>query len=1048
MSSRIIEAKAVISGEDRLSGVLDKVNGKLSQFGKGSKISANMERLNKSLAGTKTQLAAIGKVNAAQAKLDGAKLGLHGAQERANRVSSSLAAARKAEDAAAIAELTQQQRAAQRSVTQATGAVERHSSALRDGRRALNEFGAPITNLVAHERALLETVERTTAAIRKQSKAERDQDRAREAKALRIERRQEGIERRQQRVEQAARTEERRRASAGSDLMQGMGASGRRQLERIESGRRVAEGMSAPARAARERSVREAAERQAEIEHRASRARPQAKADRNLGPLAGAFGAYEAASAYKQAAAFDRRITMIGQTADAGRAEIDGLASSIHDLAQQTATPVDKLAGGLESLVAQGRNLKDSMGFLPSVARTAASSGSEVEDIAKTADSVGTNFEISGRQMQKAFDIMAAGGKAGQFELKDMARYLPSLGPAASAIGFKGEKGLADLVSMLQVMRKGSGTSEEAVSSMNNILAKMESDKTTKGFKELGVDSAAAFAKARKEGRNLVEVFEELVNVALKGDRSKLGEIIDDMEFKRGVQALMSYRGEWQKLSQTLRDTSGGTVARDLVQVTKDSQAGIDRLNNSWARFSQAAQRFADAGGVSSGLGDFGKELESVGAGLERINRAYAEGGFSAVFKEIGKDAAERLKENRKAWLDERGKQEDGRIAELETARDAHRKKLEAEGRPAAEIADAMKIREAEIQRARRRKGAVEQAKEAPALAAPKPLRMGTDPTAPIQGTPGQIGPGVAGFQEAFPLDLNPKKPFPKVTPLPPTRPAGLPRTIDQIDDVLAQGGPAGPGTFTVDRRPMPPRRPVELGGKTIPVEVVSLPDRAEPGARPEGGERGKAAPVGPAIGFRQLYPLDVPPGAAAPQVPPLPAPRPVEASTDRRPLPPPRPVEFGGKTVPVEVVSLPDRAELATKTLPGGADPAKGYPTEFQASRGLLSDLLRGQEKRSEVMPGFGGSQPRTMPDQRLEATVRPDQITARVDSLPPVSGEATVTVDNHHQITVTLNTDMLDAKVNAAANKAVAKIPLSSGGGRPGAVSMPGAASTPGAK
>lgn len=283
-------------------------------------------------------------------------------------------------------------------------------------------------------------------------------------------------------------------------------------------------------------------------------------------------------SAVKQYAELDRRITRIGITADAGSSEVKGLADNLYKLGQSVALPTSDITTGLEVLVAQGRNLKDSLELLPSIAKTAAASGATVEDIAKSADSVATNFKVAGREMQAAFDIMAAGGKAGQFELKDMARYVPSLGPAASAIGFNGTKGLADLVAMLQVMRKGSGTAEEAVSSMNNILAKMESDKTTKNFKALGVDSEKAFKKARKEGRNLVEVFEELAHKALKGDRSRLGELIDDMEFKRGVQALMTYRGEWQKLSDTMQRTSRGTVAIDLKRVENDLQAKLDRM--------------------------------------------------------------------------------------------------------------------------------------------------------------------------------------------------------------------------------------------------------------------------------------------------------------------------------------------------------------------------------------------------------------------------------------------------------------------------------------
>ena len=309
---------------------------------------------------------------------------------------------------------------------------------------------------------------------------------------------------------------------------------------------------------------------------------------RAAGPLAGVISVYGAGAALNGAnrafAQNERAMTRIAVTADASRAAQQASWTELQRLADDTAQPVDKVREGLDALVASGRSLPEAMAFLPAVAKTAQASGSEVQDIAKTADSVGESFKLAGKDMQAAFDIMAAGGKAGKFELKDMARYLPSLGPAASAIGFEGKKGLSDLVAMLQVMRKGSGTAEEAVASMNNILAKMESDKTTKALKELGVDSEAAFKKARAEGKNLVEVFEQLVDKALKGDRSRLGEIIDDMEFKRGVQALMMFKGEWQDLSRTMQASSAGTVATDLARVLADKQATFDRLSNSASR--------------------------------------------------------------------------------------------------------------------------------------------------------------------------------------------------------------------------------------------------------------------------------------------------------------------------------------------------------------------------------------------------------------------------------------------------------------------------------
>jgi TP901 family phage tail tape measure protein len=297
-----------------------------------------------------------------------------------------------------------------------------------------------------------------------------------------------------------------------------------------------------------------------------------------------AVAAYAVKSAVTKSAEAERAITRIGITADATAEQLRDVGKTAFNIAQEVAMPYARVVSGLDTLVAQGRSLEDSMAFLPSVARTASAAGAEVDDIAKTADAVGRNFRIAGRDMQGAFDIMAAGGKAGTFELKDQARYLASLAPSAAAVGFAGQKGLSDLVSMLQVIRKGTGSSEEAVSSLSNIFQKMESEETTKRFKKFGVDLPAAMTKARKEGKNLVATFEDLTNTALKGDLSKIPQLFNDMEFARGMRALMSMRGEWQKLSGSIQSTSGGAVERDLVKVTDNVQAKLDRLANAYEK--------------------------------------------------------------------------------------------------------------------------------------------------------------------------------------------------------------------------------------------------------------------------------------------------------------------------------------------------------------------------------------------------------------------------------------------------------------------------------
>lgn len=300
--------------------------------------------------------------------------------------------------------------------------------------------------------------------------------------------------------------------------------------------------------------------------------------------IAPAAAGYAVQRSVRASAADERAVERIGITAEASKAELRSVGETAFKIAQDVALPYEKVREGLNVLVTAGRSLPDALDFLPSVAATAQASGAAVDDIAKTADAVGGSFKVAGHEMQRAFDIMVKGGKEGKFELDKMARYLPSLGPAAAAAGFTGTKGLTDLVAMLQVLHKGTGTPEEAATSMSNILQKMESEETVKRFAKFGKDLPAHLAKAKKEGRNLVEAFMELTSDTLQGDLAKIPKLFNDMEFARGVRAMMQFKGEAGKMAQSIQATAAGTVERDLDRVTANTQAKLDRLANSYER--------------------------------------------------------------------------------------------------------------------------------------------------------------------------------------------------------------------------------------------------------------------------------------------------------------------------------------------------------------------------------------------------------------------------------------------------------------------------------
>ncbi|MDT3687076.1 MAG: phage tail tape measure protein [Pseudorhodoplanes sp.] len=362
--------------------------------------------------------------------------------------------------------------------------------------------------------------------------------------------------------------------------------------------------------------------------------------------LAPAALGYAATRAFRRYAETEMAITRIGITADATDQEIKALHRSLRDLSANTGKPFDEVAEGLNQLVTGGLDLPQAMPAMPAIVRTAQAAGAEVRDIAQSSLALSQALGIAADRMQDAFDIMVEGGKAGKFELKDMARYFPSIAPAAAAVGMKGEEGLKRIVALLQVIRNGTGTVEEAASSVSNIFAKMESEETAKRFQKFGIDLRAEMKKGRKEGRDLLEVFTDLTSRALGGDLSKIPQLFSDMEFARGMRALLSYRDMLGEVLSRLEKAKGAT-GRDFDRVMTRSQISINRLSESWDRATESFGRLIDVIGGSKGLQTLAGLLENLAAAQEKSRE----------------NAPKSLDEFRQRYLD---KQDSDRLAALD----------------------------------------------------------------------------------------------------------------------------------------------------------------------------------------------------------------------------------------------------------------------------------------------------------------------------------------------------------------------------------------------
>lgn len=235
------------------------------------------------------------------------------------------------------------------------------------------------------------------------------------------------------------------------------------------------------------------------------------------GFLAGAASASAVAGAVRQSAALERQMTRTGLAAGATAAETKMATLQVARLATDIALPLDQAYAGLDALVATGKTMPEALGFLPSVLKTAQASGAATDEIANTADALSVSFKVAGSEMQRAFDYLVTGGQLGKFELKDMARYLPSLTASAQKLGFTGLNGTQKLVAMLQTVRQVSGTSEEAATAAKDAFEKLLSPTVAKQFKGYGVDIGKVLEQAAKKGQNGFEAVLDVLTKLTRG---------------------------------------------------------------------------------------------------------------------------------------------------------------------------------------------------------------------------------------------------------------------------------------------------------------------------------------------------------------------------------------------------------------------------------------------------------------------------------------------------------------------------------------------------
>ena len=232
---------------------------------------------------------------------------------------------------------------------------------------------------------------------------------------------------------------------------------------------------------------------------------------------------------------YDRSLAMTANTAFAerdvagriaGKAELNNAVKSAVEIGGGTK---EDALGALDTMLASGAvKAETAMKLLPTLQKGATATGASTDDLAKIAISAMQQFDIKEDQIGEVLDKAVAAGQAGNFELADMARWLPQQMAAGKSAGLKGMSGFEALLVANQQARVTAGTSDEAGNNLVNLLAKLTAKETSDRFRKLdikgkdgkdhGVDFIASMEAQKKKGKNSIEAFMSIMDQVIGQD--------------------------------------------------------------------------------------------------------------------------------------------------------------------------------------------------------------------------------------------------------------------------------------------------------------------------------------------------------------------------------------------------------------------------------------------------------------------------------------------------------------------------------------------------
>ena len=232
------------------------------------------------------------------------------------------------------------------------------------------------------------------------------------------------------------------------------------------------------------------------------------------GKLVAVAGSLGAIAALRRFGNIEERFTRLGIQANISAEAVNELRDKIYETAQASDIRVDadQMTAAVEKIVEKTGDLGLAERNLRNIGLAIQASGAAGADIGAMVADLAEKFGISDEMgINLALDKLVNQGKAGAFTLQNLAAQGERVTAAYAALGRTGPEAIAEMGALLQAARKGTGSAEQAATSLERLLAEIVGK--AGALEGLGVQvwDPEALAKGEKRARSAVDIVKEII---------------------------------------------------------------------------------------------------------------------------------------------------------------------------------------------------------------------------------------------------------------------------------------------------------------------------------------------------------------------------------------------------------------------------------------------------------------------------------------------------------------------------------------------------------